>query len=454
MSATIYALASGAGRAGVAVIRISGPEAGAALSALTRKPLPPPREARLVRLRDPVGGELLDTGLALRFPGPGSYTGEDVVELQIHGGPGVIAAVLDALGRLPGLRLAEPGEFTRRAVLAGKMDLTAAEGLLDLIEADTDAQRRQALRQAGGALRTLYDGWRERLVSGLAHLEAAIDFPDEDLPDSLDKKFRAEMKKLSAEMAAHLDDGRRGERLRQGLMVAIVGPPNAGKSSLLNLLARREAAIVSARAGTTRDVVEVWLDLGGYPVLVADTAGLREAADEIEAEGVRRARQWAGTADLKIAVFAADALRGGSGADSGAGLEAGGLDLVDSNTAVVVNKVDLAQIDWKRETPALGFYKMSIATGKGVDAFLAGITREIAARMQSGAGTAPLMTRARHREAVTECCDALARAVTAPLPELAAEDIRLAARALGRVTGAVDVEELLDVIFRDFCIGK
>lgn len=216
MSATIYALASGAGRAGVAVIRISGPDAGAALSALSGKPLPPPREARLVRLSDPVGGELLDTGLALHFPAPGSYTGEDVVELQIHGGPGVIAAVLDALGRLPGLRLAEPGEFTRRAVLAGKMDLTAAEGLLDLIEADTEAQRRQALRQAGGALRTLYDGWRARLVSGLAHLEAAIDFPDEDLPDSLDKKFRAEMEKLSAEMASHLDDGRQGRAASAG----------------------------------------------------------------------------------------------------------------------------------------------------------------------------------------------------------------------------------------------
>lgn len=450
MSATIYALASGAGRAGVAVIRISGPDADAALSSLTGKPLPPPREARLVTLRDPAGGEKLDTGLALRFSGPGSYTGEDVVELHIHGGPGVIAAVLEALGGLPGLRLAEPGEFTRRAVLAGKMDLTAAEGLLDLIEADTEAQRRQALRQAGGALRALYDGWRERLVAGLAHLEAAIDFPDEDLPQSLDTKFRADMEKLSAEMTSHLDDGRRGERLRQGLTVAIVGPPNAGKSSLLNLLARREAAIVSARAGTTRDVVEVWLDLGGYPVLVADTAGLREAADEIEAEGVRRARQSAGTADLKIVVFAADDLPD----DPGDGRGPGGLDLVDADTAVVVNKVDLAQIDWKRETRAFGLFKMSIATGEGVEAFLNGITGEIAKRMQTGAGAAPLMTRARHREAVIQCRDALARAVDAPLPEMAAEDIRLAARALGRATGAVDIEELLDVIFRDFCIGK
>jgi tRNA modification GTPase len=450
VSATIYALASGAGRAGVAVIRISGPDADAGLVAMSGKALPSAREARLVTLRDPDTGEKLDTGLALRFPGPGSYTGEDVVELHIHGGPGVIAAVLETLGRRTGFRLAEPGEFTRRAVLAGKMDLTAAEGLLDLIEADTEAQRRQAVRQAGGALQTLYDGWRERLVAGLAHLEATIDFPDEDLPKSLDKKFKAEMKILSAEMGAHLDDGRRGERLRQGLMVAIVGPPNAGKSSLLNLLARREAAIVSARAGTTRDVVEVWLDLGGYPVLVADTAGLRDAADEIEAEGVRRARQWAGTADLKIAVFAADAPPDGPGPE----LQSGGLDLVDADAAIVVNKVDLAQVEWKRETAAFGVYKMSIATGDGVEAFLDGITGEIARRMQTGSRSAPLMTRARHREAVVQCRDALARAVAAPLPEMAAEDIRLASRALGRVTGAVDVEEVLDVIFRDFCIGK
>lgn len=446
MSATIYALASGAGRAGVAVVRISGPKADASLAVLTGRALPAPRVAALVALLDPGTGEILDKGMALRFPGPHSYTGEDVVELHIHGGLGVTAAVLDALGRLPDLRLAEPGEFTRRAVLAGKMDLTAAEGLLDLIEADTDAQRRQALRQAGGALRELYDGWRARLVAALAHLEAAIDFPDEDLPDSLIIKFKAEMDGLAIEMAAHLDDGHRGERLRQGLMVAIVGPPNAGKSSLLNALARRDAAIVSARAGTTRDVVEVWLDLGGYPVLVADTAGLRESEDEIEAEGVRRARQWAGTADLKIAVFAADALPEGD--------VDGGLDLIDASTVIVVNKVDLSLSDWKRKTAALGVYKMSLVAGEGVDTFVRGFSAEVSRRMHAGPVDAPTITRARHREAVIDCRDALGRAVAAPLPELAAEDLRLAARALGRVTGAVDVEELLDVIFRDFCIGK
>jgi tRNA modification GTPase len=442
MSDTIFALASGGGRAGVAVIRISGPRADDALSSLTGKALPAARQATRVLLKEPSAGEVLDDGLALRFPAPRSYTGEDVVELQVHGGLGVIAAVLDALGRIEGLRLAEPGEFTRRAVLAGKLDLTAAEGLLDLIEADTDAQRRQALRQAGGALGRLYDGWRGRLVAALAHLEAAIDFPDEDLPEDLVAKFRGDVNKLAAEMARHLDDGRRGERLRRGLMIAIVGPPNAGKSSLLNALARRDAAIVSARAGTTRDVVEVWLDLAGLPVMAADTAGLREAADEIEAEGVRRARQWAGTADLKIVVFAADEA------------PAAGVEMVGPDTLVVVNKVDLGDPGWRRDFDGIGIFKMSLKSGEGVEAFIAALTAVARERMGAGDGSAALLTRARHREAVVFCRDALDRALEARLPELAAEDLRLAVRALGRITGAVDVEELLDVIFRDFCIGK
>jgi tRNA modification GTPase len=314
--------------------------------------------------------------------------------------------------------------------------------LLDLIEADTDAQRRQALRQAGGALGRLYDGWRGRLVAALAHLEAAIDFPDEDLPEDLVAKFRGDVNKLAAEMARHLDDGRRGERLRRGLMIAIVGPPNAGKSSLLNALARRDAAIVSARAGTTRDVVEVWLDLAGLPVMAADTAGLREAADEIEAEGVRRARQWAGTADLKIVVFAADEA------------PAAGVEMVGPDTLVVVNKVDLGDPGWRRDFDGIGIFKMSLKSGEGVEAFIAALTAVARERMGAGDGSAALLTRARHREAVVFCRDALDRALEARLPELAAEDLRLAVRALGRITGAVDVEELLDVIFRDFCIGK
>jgi len=441
MSETIYALASGAGRAGIAVLRLSGTAADAALSALSDAPLPPPRRAARVRLRDPQTGTPLDDGLALRFPGPASYTGEDVVELHIHGGSAVVAAVFEALSRLPDLRMAEPGEFTRRAVLAGKMDLTAAEGLIDLIDAETEAQRKQALRQADGALGALYDDWRGRLIPALAHLEAAIDFPDEDLPENLAAKIEPVLAALRAEMTAHLDDSRRGERLRQGVQIAIVGPPNAGKSSLLNTLAQRDAAIVSATAGTTRDVIEVRLDLGGFPVLAADTAGLREARDEIEAEGIRRARHWAGAADLKIAVFAVD--------DPAAARDAA--DVVDLETIVVLNKVDLGEPDWT-PPPAIGHFPVSVATGQGLDALISGVTEAVAARIDVGA--APLMTRARHRAAVTECAEALDRAVAAPLPELAAEDLRLAVRALGRITGAVDVEDLLDVIFRDFCIGK
>jgi tRNA modification GTPase len=443
MADTIYALASGAGRAGLAVVRISGPDADSALAALGGDPAAPPRIARRVRLADPTDGAALDDGLALRFPGPRSYTGEDVVELHIHGGPAVTAAVLDALGRQAGLRLAEPGEFTRRAVLAGKMDLTEAEGLLDLIEAETEAQRKQALRQAEGALGALYNGWRARLVAALAHLEAVIDFPDEDLPAAVEAELRRELDALRDAMAAHLADGHRGERLRHGVQAAIIGPPNAGKSSLLNLLARRQAAIVAATAGTTRDVIEVHLDLEGYPVLVADTAGIRAAGDAIEAEGVRRARQWAGAADLRVAVFAAN-----EAPESAAAAEA----LIDEDTMVVLNKVDLGPAAWRPSRAGLGVFPVSVESGEGIAEFLDALGAAV--RHRIGVGTAPTITRARHREAVAMAADALERAGSAALPELAAEDLRVAARALGRVTGAVDVEDLLDVIFRDFCIGK
>lgn len=443
MAETIYALASGAGRAGIAVIRISGRDADAALAALGGDAAAPPRRAGRVRLTDPADGTALDDGLALRFPGPGSYTGEDVVELYLHGGPAVVAAVLGALGRQPGLRLAAPGEFTRRAVLAGKMDLTEAEGLLDLIEAETEAQRKQALRQAEGELGALYDSWRARLVAALAHLEAVIDFPDEDLPVEVETALRADFAALQAEMAAHLADNRRGERLRHGVQVAIIGPPNAGKSSLLNRLARREAAIVAATAGTTRDVIEVHLDLDGYPVLVADTAGIRAAGDAVEAEGVRRARQWAGAADLRIAVFAADTPPA-SASDAAA--------LIDGDTLVALNKIDLGPATWRPTATGLGVFPVSVRTEEGLAPFLDALAAAVRDRI--GMASAPLLTRARHREAVATAAAALARAAAAALPELAAEDLRVAARALGRITGAVDIEELLDVIFRDFCIGK
>ncbi|MAN79235.1 MAG: tRNA uridine-5-carboxymethylaminomethyl(34) synthesis GTPase MnmE, partial [Magnetovibrio sp.] len=298
---TIFALASGGARAGVAVIRLSGPGAAAALTALAPgKPLADPRRAVLRALRDPATGEVLDQALVLFFPGPGSFTGEDVAEFHLHGGPAVVEGVLAALGQVAGLRPAEAGEFTRRAFLNGKLDLTQAEAIADLVAAETSEQRRQALDQAAGALGQIYEGWRARLIAAIAHVEAGIDFADEDLPEDIDRAARDALAALAGEIAAHLDDGRRGERLRAGVHLALLGRPNAGKSTLLNLLAGRDAAIVSETAGTTRDVIEVHLDLGGVPVIVADTAGLRDSADAVEREGVRRAAARADWADLKL----------------------------------------------------------------------------------------------------------------------------------------------------------
>lgn len=443
MSDTIFALATPPGRGALAVVRLSGPAAGAALQRLADA-LPPPRRASLRRLTDPASGELLDRALLLWLPGPASVTGEDVAELHLHGGRAVAGAVLEALGALPGLRPADPGEFTRRAFLNGRMDLTEAEAVADLVDADTAAQRRQALRQMGGALAALYDGWRADLVQSLAHLEADLDFPDEDLPGGLDGAVRARIAALRAALAEHLADNRRGERLREGVQVALLGAPNVGKSSLLNLLARRDAAIVSPTAGTTRDVIEVALDLGGYPVLLADTAGVRATEDAIEEEGVRRARARAESADLRVVLFDAATLPA---------LDADSLALLDGDALAVVNKADLAD---SRALPAglpSDALWVSLTTGEGVDRLLARLTERVGG-LVGGGGEAPTLTRARHRAALDACRAALDRALAAPEAELAAEDLRLAVRALGRITGRVDVEEILDAIFRDFCIGK
>jgi tRNA modification GTPase len=358
MTATIFALASGAGRAGVAVIRVSGSDAARAFLELTGRNLPEARRMTLARLSDPRDKRLLDEALAAWFPGPDSFTGEDVVEFHLHGGRAVIAAILETLAALPGFRPAEPGEFTRRAFEKGKLDLTAAEGLADLVNAETEAQRRQAFRQMQGELGALYESWRNRLVRALAHLEASIDFSDEELPAGLLDGIAREATELRATIAAHLDDRRRGERLRDGIHVAILGAPNAGKSSLLNRLARRDAAIVSEIAGTTRDVVEVHLDLGGYPLVVADTAGLRDGGDPIEREGVRRARLRAEEADLKLAVFDAALWPA---------VDASTARMVDDSTIVVLNKTDLRRPPADArvgERPSLG---VSARTGEGME---------------------------------------------------------------------------------------
>lgn len=443
---TIYALSSAPGRAGVAVIRLSGPQAGDALEALMGGANPPkPRAASLRRLKD-SDGTLLDEGMVLWFPAPHSFTGEDVAELQVHGGRAVLSAIFAALAKLPGLRMAEPGEFSRRAFEHGKLDLTAAEGLGDLINAETEAQRRQALRQMQGALGQLYEGWRNQLTRALAHLEADIDFPDEDLPDGVAAEVRPQLARLREEIAAHMADNHRGERLRDGLMVAILGAPNVGKSSLLNALARREAAIVSDIPGTTRDVIEVHLDLGGYPVLLADTAGLRESADAIESEGVQRALKRAEAADLKLVVL--DATQPGVPKETEA--------LIDTDALVIANKVDAGQ-HFSEEINGRPVIPVSVRENAGLAYLLDKLEAEVVERI--GLTGSATLTRARHREALTDCIAALDRFLRGSerhntSAELAAEDVRLAARALGRITGRIDVEDLLDVIFRDFCIGK
>ena len=445
MPATIFALATSPGRAGIAVLRLSGPGAGAALAALAGN-VPPPRLARRARFRDPRSGEAIDDGLALYFPAPRSYTGEDVTELHVHGSRAVISALVDALGQMPGLRLAEPGEFTRRAFENGKLDLTAAEGLSDLVAAETAAQRRQALRQLAGELGRLYEAWRERLLRALAYVEAEIDFPEEGLPGEIWQRVRAEAASLRAEIAAHLADGRRGERLRDGVSVAIIGPPNAGKSSLMNALARRDVAITSAQAGTTRDIIELALDLGGYPVVLADTAGLRPPADAVEAEGVRRAQARAEAADLRLVVL--DATKPGEAAALAG--------MIDAEALVIANKMDLcrdvAPARWADALGAGPALRLSVATGEGMGELLARLEAAVARRFAPGGS--PLITRARHRAALEDCAGALERFAAAALPELAAEDLRAATRSLGRITGRVDVEDMLDIIFREFCIGK
>ena len=415
---------------------MSGPQAGPALAALAGG-LPPPRRARHARLRDPDSGEDIDDGLALWFPAPHSATGEDIAEFQVHGSRAVLASLIATLGRM-GLRLAEPGEFTRRAFLNGRMDLAEAEAVADLAAAETEAQRRQALRQLDGELGAIYRGWSARLLRLLAHLEAAIDFPDEDLPPSIEAEVATETRLLVAEIDEHLADHRRGERLRDGIAVAIVGPPNAGKSSLLNRLAQREAAITSPIAGTTRDVIEVAIDLAGYPVVLADTAGLRDSADAVEQEGLRRALARAEDAELRLFVFDAARPQDAVGAAAWPG----------PDTLLVANKIDLVA---GRKVEPPGALPVSALTGAGIPALIAALSARIAADYDVAA---PLLSRARHREALEAARGSMCRALEVTLTELQAEDLRLAWRSLGRITGHVDVEDLLDLIFAEFCIGK
>jgi tRNA modification GTPase len=459
---TIFALSSGRPPAAIAVVRISGPRAGAALKALIGR-IPEPRKAALARVRDPVHGsvlgpahgEVIDEALVLWFPGPHSETGEDVAELQLHGGHAVVAAVLDALGRLEGCRLAEAGEFTRRGFENGKLDLTEVEGLADLIAAETPAQRRMAFRQLKGLIGNRAEAWRRRLIEALALVEARIDFSDEaDVPEELVKPALYAAQQLRSEIAASLADGGRGERLRDGLVVAIAGPPNAGKSTLLNRLARREAAIVSPHAGTTRDVIEVHLDLGGFPVTLLDTAGIRESAEPIEQEGMRRATERAAAADLVLWVVDVSA-------NGGVGTPERPSNLAGTSVWLVENKIDVMQAKsqissvYSRKNGFEFILSISAISGMNVDQLISELTNF--ASQFFGSTESVLVTRERHRRALGETVSCLDRALALGASgneELIAEELRSAATTLGRLTGRVDVEDILDVIFRDFCIGK
>ena len=437
MSDTIFALSSGAGASGIAVFRISGSNTEILLRGLLKDKIPGPRLASLRALTDPENNETIDQALVLWLPAPNSYTGDDMAELHIHGSRAVKDYLIRLLPQLAPCRLAEPGEFTRRAFEAGKLDLTRAEGINDLIMAETEAQRMQAARQMGGVLDTLYEGWKDKIVKSLAYVEASLDFTDEDLPDDILQKLDAPIRQVQDDILAHLKD-HRGERLRDGLRIAIIGAPNAGKSTLLNALSQRDVAIVSNIAGTTRDVIEVHLDLGGYPVIVADTAGLRSSDDTIEKIGIERAHKVAAQADLKIALF-----------DASQPMDNETKALIDAQTIIVWNKSDLAPAF----TAAADNIVMSAASHQNLDQLLTVLRNRIAGLFDHHSNM-PSLTRARHREALIECLNCLQRAEQAPSLELKAEDWRLAVRAIGRITGRVDVEDLLDIIFRDFCIGK
>lgn len=447
---TIYALSTPPGRGGVAIVRVSGPRAAEGALALTGHGSLEPNRLTICNIIHPVTRSMIDQALVVFFRSPASYTGEDTVEYHMHGSRAVVSAIYAALAHLPGYRLAEPGEFTRRAFENGKIDLTEAEAVDDLIDAETEAQRAQAIRQLSGALSDLYEGWSDRLKQTLAHMEADIDFPDEYLPEEVAEKVKPELEMLLNEIREHLNDNRRGERLRDGIHIAVIGAPNAGKSTLVNTLAQREVAIVSPHPGTTRDIIEAHLDLGGYPVIISDTAGLRPEQmgktghDAIESEGIRRALQRAQEADIRLLVFDASAQDP----------DRHTLDLANENSIAVINKADIADGETKSLTglEIEDIVRISAKTGAGMKDLAAVIAGKIKTIIGDRRGPSP--TRARHRAALKEGMEALSRALAAGQPELAAEDARLAIRALGRITGRVDVEDLLDVIFRDFCIGK
>lgn len=433
---TIYALSSGAGKGGVAVVRLSGKQVREALRTVAGLDNPVARHAYFKALKTTDGG-VIDHAVVLYFPAPNSFTGEDVAEFQVHGGRAVIQSLMSRLGEIAGCRPAERGEYSRRAVINGKMDLTEAEGLLDLINAETERQRAQAVLQMQGKLGHLYNGWRQDLVKQMAYLEAFIDFPEEEIPAEKMNEIDGSIRTLITKINVHLNDARTGEKLREGFQIAIIGRPNVGKSSLINALTHKDVAIVSQIAGTTRDVVEAHLDVAGFPVILADTAGLRERADTIESEGIRRALARANDADLILFI------------------QDGSVWPQEETMPEMLNEKPVLKLwnkaDLMTEKPAETLC-ISAKNGTGID----DLWNQIKTILEQNFGTRPdaVITRERYRVALKDCVAHLKQALTATELELKAEDMRLAARALGRITGRIDAEDLLDIIFRDFCIGK
>jgi tRNA modification GTPase len=445
---TIFALATPFAKSGVAIVRISGSHALVVLRQLTRKESWPPNQAAHCRLHHPATGELVDEALAIYFAAPRSFTGEDVAELHVHGSPAVIRELLGLLAVSPGLRPAEAGEFTRRAFLNGKMDLLAAEGLADLIEAETAEQKRQSQAQMRGEMSRYFEVLRTDIIRALAHLEAYIDFPEEDIPESVLHGLKNDIDHIISTIRQALDDGRRGERLREGLVVAVVGAPNAGKSSLINAIAGRDAAIVSPQAGTTRDVIEIHKDIAGFPVTFLDTAGLRDTSDAIEGEGVRRALARAAEADIKLVLF--DATRPA---------DAESLAQITDNTLIIFNKIDILPSGVAPQSHAawqgrvLGQpMALSAASGQGVEALLAALAGHLQASYHTS--QPPLITRARHRALLEQALARLSAINLAAPLELSCEELRQAAVCIGKITGKISVDDVLDVVFSTFCIGK
>jgi tRNA modification GTPase len=443
---SIFALSSGQLPSGVAIIRISGTDLLNTLKLENDNTknyslfdfTPEPRNSHLLRIYHPKTDELIDHGLVLYFPAPHSFTGEDCLELHVHGGKAVVAKLLDALSQIKDWRMAEAGEFSRRAFENGRLDLTEIEGLADLIASETETQRKLALNQSMGNLRKLYEGWRERLIHSRAMIEAELDFADEDdVPDTASDQIWSQLQLLNEEIDRHLGDERRGEILRDGFRVALIGAPNAGKSSLLNALAQRDVAIVTSEAGTTRDIVEVKLDISGVPIVISDTAGIRETQGIVEQEGIKRSFNAAKEADLVLLLDSKDAP-----------LPEINLEISKNRQLLLHSKNDLEQ---SQDDVHIS---ISSKTGSGLDLLI----KEITDRVDQIAhfAEAPLITRARHRENLHKCIEALEQALeTRELPiELIAENLRQAADAIGRITGRVDVEDLLDVIFSEFCVGK